>query len=251
MKITKIVFSPTGGTMRIVESLFDGQLYEDREINLITKDIDFSSVKIEHDELVVIAMPSYSGRAPEMALKRLNMIDGNGAPCVLVVSYGNRDYEDTLLEMSDAAKTCGFIPFAAVSGIAEHSIDRETAAGRPDSDDKQKLRKIGKKILGEFKNCKALCYVPGHMPYKELQGGSNCPEPGEGCTKCDICRQECPADAIDIQMIGNPQKCISCMRCIKVCPEGARALDDITSKRIHSYLKLNCRVRKEPELFIE
>ena len=110
MKITKIVFSPTGGTMRIVESLFDGQLYEDREINLITKDIDFSSVKIEHDELVVIAMPSYSGRAPEMALKRLNMIDGNGAPCVLVVSYGNRDYEDTLLEMSDAAKTCGFIP---------------------------------------------------------------------------------------------------------------------------------------------
>ena len=65
MKITKIVFSPTGGTMRIVESLFDGQLYEDREINLITKDIDFSSVKIEHDELVVIAMPSYSGRAPE------------------------------------------------------------------------------------------------------------------------------------------------------------------------------------------
>lgn len=69
--------------------------------------------------MVLIAMPSFGGRAPAVAIERLKKNKGNGAKCTLVVVYGNRAYEDTLIEMEDAAKECGFSIFAAISSVAE------------------------------------------------------------------------------------------------------------------------------------
>lgn len=209
-----------------------------------------TEVSIDSDSLVFIAMPSYSGRAPQLSMKRLESISGNNARCVLVVSYGNREYEDTLVEMYDMAVKCGFIPIAAISGIAEHSIDRETAKGRPDSLDKDILKAFGDKIISSWNSLNELKFVPGNRPYKDLSTGSNCPMYGNACVKCGKCKKVCPVNAIGDDMTGDDEKCISCMRCIKVCPKGARALDDNTIKRIHEYLLANCKTRKEPELIM-
>ena len=67
-------------------------------------------------------------------------VAGNGAKFALVCIYGNRAYEDTLVEMENAAKECGFRVVAAIAAVAEHSILPQYASNRPDaSDEKQFL----------------------------------------------------------------------------------------------------------------
>ncbi len=65
-------------------------------------------------------------------MDRINKIKGNGAKAVAVVVYGNRDYDDTLLELKNVLEENGFVVGAMVAAIAEHSIARNLAAGRPD-----------------------------------------------------------------------------------------------------------------------
>lgn len=65
-------------------------------------------------ELCVIAVPVYGGRVAATALQRLQRLKGNGSPAILVVVYGNRDYEDALLELRDTAVQLGFVPLTAV-----------------------------------------------------------------------------------------------------------------------------------------
>lgn len=153
-------------------------------------------------------------------------------------------------EMYDTAVTCGFVPIAAISRIAEHSIDREMAKGRSDSIDRAALKEFGDKIIASVDSTTRLKHVPGNRPYKELPIGSNCPQASESCVKCGKCKVNCPVDAIDNQLNGDPGTCISCMRCIAVCPVASRKLDDYTRTRIHNYLQANCKVRKEPEFFL-
>ena len=57
---------------------------------------DFSAVRLTADDIAVIAVPSYGGRVPVTAVRRLSAIDGNGAKAILLCVYGNRAYEDTL-----------------------------------------------------------------------------------------------------------------------------------------------------------
>ncbi len=114
--------------------------------------------------MVIIAMPSFGGRAPVVAIERLRKIHGNGAKCVLVCVYGNRAYEDTLAEMEDAAKECGFQVTAAISAVAEHSIMPQYAAGRPDETDRKQLIDFADKITGKTGSVST---NPGNRPYKK------------------------------------------------------------------------------------
>lgn len=91
-----------------------------------------------------------------MALDRFAQINGNRAKCVLVAVYGNRVYESTLVQMEDTANAAGFQVIAAISAVAEHSIIREYAAGRPNAEDCKQLSAFGTKIFE-----KALSGLPG------------------------------------------------------------------------------------------
>lgn len=48
-------------------------------------------------------MPVYAGRVPALAVERLKGIKTSGVKCVIVAVYGNRAYEDALVEMQDVA----------------------------------------------------------------------------------------------------------------------------------------------------
>ena len=48
-------------------------------------------------------MPVYAGRVPALAVERLKGIKTSGVKCVIVAVYGNRAYEDALVEMQDIA----------------------------------------------------------------------------------------------------------------------------------------------------
>lgn len=124
---------------------------------------DFSKYRVETEDIVLIALPSYGGRVPALATERLSQIKGNSANCVLLCVYGNRAYEDTLIEMADIAKKCGFHVAAAVSAVAEHSIMHQFAAGRPDEEDEQKL----KSYAGTFSKRSEQKQRTGNCRYRE------------------------------------------------------------------------------------
>ena len=142
---------------------------------------------------------------------------------------------------------------AAVAAIAEHSIARQFAAGRPDAQDAAQLaefaQQIQQKLLAEDASEPS---IPGNRPYKQAGGHRMAPEATEDCVSCGACAAACPVCAIDK---GDPKRaageaCISCMRCIAVCPRGARKLDSSKLSAVSQMLSKVCVVRKECELFI-
>ena len=128
MKLYDIVFSPTGGTQKVSAHLTKGLGGNAVSVDLTDSKQDFHAVQLTQDDVAVIAVPSYGGRVPAVASERLGHIKAHGARAVLVCVYGNRAYEDTLVELEDAAKQAGFRVVAAVAAIAEHSIARQFAA---------------------------------------------------------------------------------------------------------------------------
>lgn len=253
MKLYDIVFSPTGGTKKVADGLTGALEGDITTVDLTDSKQDFDAVSLTKEDVAVIAVPSYGGRVPAVAAERLGVVHGNGARAILVCVYGNRAYEDTLVELEDAAKRAGFQVIAAVAAIAEHSIARQFAAGRPDALDAAQLSDFAKQIQHKLSGADSSePAIPGNRPYKKSGGVGMVPKATKECTNCGICAEKCPVQAIDRE---NPKKvnekaCISCMRCIAICPQGARKLNPVMLSAASLMLKKVCSERKKCELFL-
>lgn len=248
MNTVEIIFSPTGGTEKVAHIL--GKQLGDNTVKIDLSDAktDFSQCVINEEDQVLIAMPSFGGRAPAVAIERLKQIAGNGAKCTLVCAYGNRAYEDTLVEMEDAAKECGFRVIAAVAAVAEHSILPQYATGRPDASDEKQLMDFAAKIAGKDGEITSL---PGNRPYKKSGGAGLVPKPTKECVKCGLCAEKCPVQAIDpASFAADAKKCIGCMRCVKQCPGSARKVNGLMVSIAGMAIKKACSVRKENKLYL-
>lgn len=253
MKLYDIVFSPTGGTQKVATLLTNALEGEVSRIDLTDSKQDFHTIQLTPDDVAVISVPSYGGRVPAVAVERLTALNGQGARAILICVYGNRAYEDTLVELEDAAKQAGFRVIAAVAAIAEHSIAHQFATGRPDEKDAQQLglfaQQIQKKLLASDDSEPS---IPGNRPYKKAGGAGMVPKATKDCVKCGTCAKQCPVQAIQTD---DPHKvdervCISCMRCISVCPQNARKVNPIMLSAVGVALKKACSVRKDCELFL-
>lgn len=253
MKLYHIVFSPTGGTQKVATFLTDALEGEAANVDLTDGNQDFSAVQLAQEDVAVISVPSYGGRVPAVAVERLTMLSGQGARAILVCVYGNRAYEDTLVELEDAAMQAGFRVIAAVAAVAEHSIARQFAAGRPDAQDAKQLSDFARQIQAKLSAGDSTePSIPGNRPYKKSAGVGMVPKSTKACTKCGVCATVCPVQAIDKE---NPKKvdekvCISCMRCISVCPHSARKVNPIMLSAAGLMLKKVCSERKDCELFL-
>lgn len=253
MKLYNIVFSPTGGTQKAATLLTKGLGGVAAAVDLTDSKQDFSSVRLTQEDVALISVPSYGGRVPAVVVERMTAIQGQGARAVLVCVYGNRAYEDTLVELEDAAQKAGFRVIAAVAAVAEHSIARQFATGRPDAQDAAQLAAFGEKIREKISaGDLSEPHLPGNRPYKKAGGTGMVPKATKACNRCGVCAEKCPVQAIHKE---DPTKveekaCISCMRCVSVCPQGARKLNPLLLSAAGLMLKKVCSERKECELFL-
>ncbi|MDO5527448.1 MAG: EFR1 family ferrodoxin [Prevotella sp.] len=252
MNIHQIMFSPTGGTRRVCEYICDGIDQKPSVTDLCVKERQIRLPEIHEEDLVIIAMPVFAGRVPALAVDRLKRIQSNHAKCVVVAVYGNRAYDDALLEMQDVATEMGFRVVAAVSAVAEHSIARVYAAGRPDAEDRKELAAFGVTIINKVESMDTYnpLSLPGNRPYRAGNTGPF-PTADERCTGCGTCRELCPADAIPADNLRsvNKEACISCMRCLSVCPTKVRNIGQV-KVMVTEKLKTLCATRKSNELFV-
>ena len=256
MTITQAYFSP-GGTTQAIAEYFTACLpaQEIRSVDLLRLRVPLNLTLGPH-ELLVINMPVFIGRLPQTCPDLLAGFKGLGAPAVAMVTYGNREYEDALLELCDLLNAGGFKVIGAAAFIARHSIFQELAAGRPDSADKQLISdfaaRCAAKLTGPGTPPRLDAPIPGNRPYCAIQAHPLKPAGNERCTACGICAALCPTRAIapDRPRLTDPERCITCTACIHNCPQNARAFRGAVFEERAAMFLAKFGARKEPAIFV-
>ena len=252
--IHSFVFSPSG-TSREVADIFTKAMGMDYKTHDLTvHGIGRIDIK-DADDMVVFVAPVYAGRVPALAAERFLAVNGHGQKAVAIAVYGNRDYDDALVEMCDIVSARGFELIAAGAFIAQHCIFPKVATDRPDASDEKRLARFASLVRKRIISDKPLDLnmVKGNRPYKKPTGVPLHPQANKKkCNSCGTCAAQCPTGAIDASnpRMTDAKKCIACCRCINVCPQDARSFGGLLYKVAGwKFCKDNSR-RLEPEWFV-
>ena len=249
---TLVHFSPQGSTYKIGNELVHGLGFPLNESIDLT-DPKLAPKNITRNQMAIFTVPVYSGRIPALAAERIKKLRGDSTPCVLLAVYGNRDFDDALLELYGLVKEQGFEPIGAGAFIAEHTFSHQIGTNRPDLSDLEQVTLFAKKVLKQFEDKKILAKenLPGNIPYKEASKAPIVPLVKDSCVACGLCAQKCPAEAIPESNYKETilEKCILCARCIQICPTKSRFLPQPFLDKVQEMLTKTATERKEPEFF--
>ncbi len=255
-KINLIYFSPTQTTKKVLQAFaqsFSANIsVYDLTLSLQTAQLPCFAA----DELLVVGTPVYGGRIPAVAEACYQKIRSLGAPAVAIAVYGNRAYDDALLELTDALILGGCQVIGAAAFVGEHSFSAALAAGRPNAEDLNLARQFGRLISAKLAADSLVSVaVPGNRPYKARGSAAAVwgPSTKATCTHCNLCVEHCPMAIInpeDAASIREPTRCLHCGSCVKICPVQAKFFEGEPFEKSMAFLQKVCAERKEPELFV-
>ena len=148
-----VYFSPSGTTKTIIKGIARGFKHNPVETIDITKsEVRKQQLQTSENELLVIGVPVYGGRVPAIAIDWLYTLQARSTPTVCIVVYGNRAYDDALLELKDTMVKHGCVPVACAAFVGEHSFsssETPIAVARPDVSDVNLAELLGKRIKSQ------------------------------------------------------------------------------------------------------
>lgn len=258
-----VYFSPTGTTKAAVQGIARGLGFKNMSIvDATSPETRERDLEVADSELLIVGGPVYMGRLPKVFSDWLKGMKGGSFPAVSVVVYGNRAYENSLLELADIVADKGGVTVACGAFVGEHSFsttEKPTAHGRPDSEDMSQAEEFGRKLrrkLDSLADIKAVpeFTVPGERPYggKTQLWDVDFIAVNENCGQCGTCVDLCPVGAIDPQDCTSTDivKCITCCACIKGCPQNARSIKPGQIMDASAKLNANCSKRQAPEYYL-
>jgi ferredoxin len=259
-----IYFSPTGTTEKAANAIAAGTGLPYERIDLTTlKNRQTFRHSFNNNDFVIAGTPVYGGRIPNNLDDFFSGLRGNGAPAVALVVYGNREYEDALIELKIRLEERNFKVIAGSAFIGEHTFSNKIAGGRPDASDLKTAGEFGSKVIREIdKAMRGKLAVKGNYPY--VAKGDDPAKMGpaaaaalitatKDCTLCGICAEECPWGAITVgdTVSVDYTRCLRCLRCIRVCPAGALKIDNPDYYAMVTKFEERMSGRhQEPELFL-
>lgn len=261
-KITTFCFSPTGTSRKNMMAVLSGLEEKECQHVDVTYDTPSQMKTLNGEDLAVFSVPVYGGHVPPVALQRLDKVRGERTPAILLVTYGNRDYEKALNQLEDFVCERGFLPVAAAAMIGEHSYSNAQnpiAVGRPDAADLASAKEFGAKLWAEklshwamlefsfaeyswgistrkmpkvktpwLNMLRFVWFVLGYQRRQKKNPVKIYPSaPADECTHCGNCVGLCPTQAIAVgkEEVTDPARCIRCCACVKGCPSGVRTFD--------------------------
>ena len=230
-ELYSVHFSGTNITKKIVnriktnmEKIFKEEIFSYKSFNILKKKIEYT-VEFKKEDIVIVGVPVYYGRVPEIIISSLKNLKGNDANAIIVTTYGNREVDDALLELNNILREQGLNIVGGIAVVGKHSIFSRLAEGRPNEEDFQIVDefslnsaiKIKDKIYNDF-------YIPGNENYRLMGEPHFFPKGDEKCDSCGICWNICPSKAIDSKTPTetNTEICIACGACIYNCPQNSR-----------------------------
>ncbi|MGL6201655.1 MAG: 4Fe-4S binding protein [Lachnospiraceae bacterium] len=252
--VTSIYFSPGGTTAVIAKQIVSNISDNIQTLNLLTENMK-EEIYFTPSDILIVTMPVFAGRIPGVCVELLKKLRGVTTPAIAAVVYGNRAYEDALLELTDTLIENGFIIAGAGAFIARHSIFPKVAKNRPDNADLDKINEFSLRCAAEIEHgVTESVSVPGNKPYRTA--GSALPffpSASSRCNSCGTCVKLCPVNAIPA---ANPRKtdekkCVNCTTCIYVCPHSARKYRGIKYLLGSKSFAKKYRLRLEPEYFFK
>lgn len=254
-KVTLAYFSPGGSTKEIAERFAAAVSGEARHIDLMQDGLSEVEAFDAHD-LLVVALPVFAGRIPSVCSNMLRRLKCSGTPAVAIAVYGNRDFDDALLEMSDILQEGEFHVVGAAAFIARHSIFPGVAKNRPDESDQKKITQFAKACMEKIEaggSDGQPLNIPGNHPYKGVVSMPIRPTGKKStCTGCNVCVKLCPVGAIrkDTSTKTDKTKCITCMACVYHCPAGSRGFHTPLYKIAKGSFEKKCAERLEPTVIV-
>ncbi|MHC1723097.1 MAG: EFR1 family ferrodoxin [Aminipila sp.] len=266
-----IYFSPVGNTGKIINSIADSI---GKKLNAVVKKLDYTLPIMREEknqfcksDLVIWGTPVYAGRIPNKLLPYIqNNFIGNDALAVPVAVFGNRSFDDALVELRNMLEDNGFHTIAGAGFVAQHAFSDILSVGRPDKADMDQVQEFSEKISEKVKMLEDIPHpicLKGNNPPKEYytpKGLDGKPavflkaKPKtdvEKCNSCGVCVNNCPMGAINKD---NPTEiigiCIKCHSCINKCKEKAKFFDDEAFLSHKLMLERDFKRRTEPEVFI-
>lgn len=230
-KIRFAYFTPVQLTRRVMYCVISGMNngIASEQYNLTAVAERQRQLHFTSDELLVVALPCYGGRLPQVAPPLLENLHGDNTPAVVIATYGGRAYEDTLVEMQEILHRQGFVTVAGAAFVTAHAMSPEkVGAGRPNADDIRMAKEFGQRVREKLEAANALpepVQLPGSIPFKPLPPKAGfSPLTNDKCVLCMQCFRWCPTDAIKYNdpNVTDANRCVLCHGCVIRCPVQAR-----------------------------
>lgn len=252
MTVYCLFFSATTNTKRLALAAAQAVNEDFRAIDLTDRQTQLP--ELARGDFLVVAAPVYGGRIPQPMAQKLAQLQGNGVCAVTLVTYGNRAFEDALLEINTVLNQAHVTVLGSGAFVATHSLATHIAEGRPTDADLEQAAHLARHAARKMADgVRANVRVPGQYPYRNIPETRFAPtvDPND-CDKCGICVRACPTGAIDPSDTSKVDLnlCIDCMRCVHCCPNGLRAMPEAVLKAVAERLAPIATIHRDNSVFV-